>query len=266
MSHSHVLPIQPAPVSFRDLVLPKEHGSWSLAFEPVVLALLAAPSGAGGFFAAAVAVAFFLRRPFKIALRDQRAERRMAARTVVIAGAASTAIAFWLTTSIAGIAWAAWLVPSAIAGAVFLALDLRDDGREGAAEVAGAAAFAFLPASFAVLAGDSAFAALALAIVMLGRAVPTVLCVRAVLRGQKSGVHRPGAALGTATVAVVAAIVLATLGLAPWGVACVLGLLALRAFALLVFPRPALRARTLGMIEAANGIAFVITVAALWRG
>jgi hypothetical protein len=32
-------------LSHRDLLLPKEHGGWSLAFEPVALGLLVAPSG-----------------------------------------------------------------------------------------------------------------------------------------------------------------------------------------------------------------------------
>jgi hypothetical protein len=57
----------------RELVLPKEHGSWSLAIEPVVFGLIAAPSVAGGWFGLAVLAAFFARRPVRIALRNPRA-------------------------------------------------------------------------------------------------------------------------------------------------------------------------------------------------
>ena len=66
--------------SFRALVLPKEHGSWSLAFEPVALALLAAPSWAGAALAGATVAGFFVRRPLKLAVTLPAAdERRRAA-------------------------------------------------------------------------------------------------------------------------------------------------------------------------------------------
>ena len=45
------------PRSWRELVLPKEHGSWAFAFEPIALGLLIAPSPAGGWLALAMAVA-----------------------------------------------------------------------------------------------------------------------------------------------------------------------------------------------------------------
>ena len=57
------------------LMLPKEHGSWSLALEPVALGLLVAPSAAGAALAAAAVSGFFLRRPWKLmsgAKRDPR--------------------------------------------------------------------------------------------------------------------------------------------------------------------------------------------------
>jgi hypothetical protein len=54
--------------SFRSLVLPREHGSWSLALEPVALGLLVAPSRAGMWLALAVLAGFFTRRPLKLAL------------------------------------------------------------------------------------------------------------------------------------------------------------------------------------------------------
>jgi hypothetical protein len=49
----------PAPMArWRDVILPKEHGSWSLALEPIALGLLVAPSWAGGSLAVAVLAGF----------------------------------------------------------------------------------------------------------------------------------------------------------------------------------------------------------------
>ena len=258
----------PLPLTrFRDLVLPKEHGSWSLAFEPLALSMLAAPSLPGGLLVLAVAAAFFCRRPLSIIVRDHRPERRAAAREASLVCAVVAALFFSGAITLAGGgAWTIWLLPSGLAGALFLRFDLRSAGREQVAEVAGSAAFGLLPAAMAVLAGWSEPNALALALVMVGRAVPTVLCVRATLRGGKTGQHRPAIALMATGIAFAVAVLLARDGLVPWGAVALLALLALRAFALLVFPRPALRARTLGIIEAATGVAFVVIAAAAWHG
>ncbi|MBI4622216.1 MAG: YwiC-like family protein [Verrucomicrobia bacterium] len=75
------------PLSWRELVLPKEHGSWAFAFEPIALGLLIAPSAAGGWLAPALASAFFARRPLRTALGDARPAYRAAARRALLAAA-----------------------------------------------------------------------------------------------------------------------------------------------------------------------------------
>ncbi len=245
--------------------MPREHGSWSLAFEPLVLGLLVAPSAAGALLALAVVAAFFARRPLRIAWNDASSGRRAAARGALLACSAVAAASLIGAVALAGLAWTRWLVPSAAAGAVFLAFDLRRSGREEVAEIAGSAAFAFLPAAFAAAAGWSALAALVLGFVMFGRVVPTVLCVRARLRGAKTGIARPVPALAAAALAFAGGVWLAALRLAPVTIAVLLGVLAVRSGVLLVFPRPALRARTLGLVESAVGACFVFCAAAAWR-
>ena len=70
----------PSGVSlWRDCIAPKEHGSWSLAFEPIALSLLLAFSVPGALFAVVLAAVFFARRPMRIVRVEQRAERRLAA-------------------------------------------------------------------------------------------------------------------------------------------------------------------------------------------
>lgn len=245
--------------------MPREHGSWSLALEPLVLGLAVAPSPAGGLLAVAVMAGFFSRRPLRLALRDASAVRRAAARGPLAVLVAVALSAFGAAVALAGVAWLGWLLPVAAAGAVFLYFDLRAAGREEIAEVAGATAFALVPAALAVLAGWSAPAAVAVALAMLGRAVPAVLTVRACLRSAKTGVRRPAPAMIGAGVALAAGLVGVRAGLAPAAVAWLFAVLAGRTWVLLLWPRPSLRARTLGMIEAGLGAFFVIAAALAWR-
>jgi hypothetical protein len=69
----------------------------------------------------------------------------------------------------------------------------------------------------------------------------------------------------TTGVALIAGLALVRGGLAPTAAAVLLALLALRTGALLVWPRPVWRARTLGMIETVLGIGFVVGVGLAWR-
>lgn len=255
---------RPTAAQCRELAWPKEHGSWSLALEPLALALLAAPSAAGGWLALAVVAGFFARRPLKIACRDQRPERRADARAVVGLCGVVALVAVAATVSLAGWSWCGWLTPSAVAGALFLSFDVRNAGREEAAEIAGSAAFAMLPAALAVLGGSSPVGALALALVMCGRSIPTVLGVRAALRGAKGGPTLRWPAVLSALVALAVGLGFAATGFAPWAAVAALALLAARSVGLLVYPRPALRARTIGMMEAGLGVGFVVAVGASW--
>lgn len=248
-----------------NMIRPREHGSWSLAFEPVVFGLIAAPSAGGACLAVAVVAAFFARRPLRLVFRAEDAAERAAAVGPLVALGALAAVAFSGAVWWGGLGWLGWLLPTAAMGAVFLYFDLHSAGREGVAEVAGAGAFACVPAAMAGAAGWEFAAAGALAVVMLGRAVPTVLTVRACLRAAKTGQRQPGAALVTSVVAIVAGVALMRSGLAPAAAAGLLALLALRTGALLVWPRPMWRARTLGMIETALGIAFVLGAGQAWR-
>jgi hypothetical protein len=90
------------------------------------------------------------------------------------------------------------------------------------------------------------------------------LAVRAALRGAKTGVRRPAPALIAALAALVFGVMLVRSDLAPMTAVAALAVLAIRAIGLLVFPRPALRARTVGMIEAGMGVAFVVAVGFAW--
>ncbi len=265
MNQAPAWPRLSSAAAWRDVVWPREQGSWSLALEPLAFGLIAAPSLAGVGLALAVVAAFFARRPLRVVGGKPRNERAAVARLALVACGGVAVLALGVAVLLRGVTWFPWLVPPALGGAVFLVFDVRNAGRETVAEVAGAAAFAAVPAALATLAGWSPPAAGALALVMLGRAVPTVLCVRAVLRPTKTGKPCRAPALVATGVALGGGIALVAAGLAPRMVTLALAVLTGRTVALLVYPRPRLRARTLGLIEALLGLAFVIVVAVGWR-
>lgn len=247
---------------WRDVVRPKEHGSWSLAFEPVALGLLAAPSRGGAWLALAVAAGFFARRPLRIAWRDEEPARRAMARTALALCVTTSLTAAGLTLATSGPHWLPWLLPTVVAGTVFVIFDLRNDARAALAEVSGVTAFGLLPAVFAHLADWSGSHALALALLMLGRSVPTVLCVRACLRATKTGEGRTGPALWAAGLALATGYALVRAQLLPSSAVALLAILAVRSGVLLVFPRPILRAGSIGLIEAILGLTFVVVAGA----
>lgn len=246
-------------------MLPKEHGSWSLALEPLVLALCAAPSWAGVALSAAVFAAFLARRPLQATL-GPRAAAKTSGRpvaTVIVLGACallSTLLAGWW----GGFAALAALAPAAGLGAVFLWFDLRGGGREQTAELVGAAAFAGVPMGVAALAGWSWPAAGALAAVMLARLAPTVLVVRVYLRRRKGEAATPWIALLASGAAVAVGVLLAAEGRAPRLAVVLLGFLFVRALGLLIWPRPEWRATRLGIAEAVIGAVFAVGVGLAW--
>ncbi|HVU24807.1 MAG TPA: YwiC-like family protein [Opitutus sp.] len=256
----------PAPrIRWHRLVLPKEHGGWSLALEPIALGLLAAPSLAGLCLAIAAIAGFLARRPLKLAWREQdfaRASAAIAALVILLFTALAANIAALVVTDAN---WFVWLLPPALAGAVFVWFDARDAAREAAAEITGAAAFAALTPAFAAAAGWSAAASLALGFAMLARAVPTVMFVRACVRGAKTARYRAAPPLLAALAALAGAIALAASGRAPLVLPFATALLLVRAADRLLRPRR-IRARTLGFQELALGAAYVALVGLGWRG
>lgn len=257
----------PAPNSFRSLVLPREHGSWSLALEPVALGLLVAPSRAGAWLALAAIAGFFARRPLKLAATLPATDARRAATGRWTLLFAALAFASLLLSAGSGTWRALWpLLLAAPFGGAFLWFDLRGEMREAEAELAGSAAFASLPAAFATLAGWSAPYALALAGLMLARSLPTVLVVRACLRRAKG---RPGS-LAPATLAVTGALagvlVLVAMHLVPANASTVAFVLFARALWLLSPWAPQWSARRIGITEAVLGLATLAALAWIYHG
>ncbi len=256
-----------APTStLRSLLLPKEHGSWSLALEPLALMLLVAPTAAGAALALAATAGFFARRPLKLAttLPAEDPRRRPAGRWALGLGL----FAGLALVGAAGLGSlrALWpLLLAAPCGGLFLWFDRRHALREAEAELAGSTAFALLPAAGATLAGWPAPAALALAALALGRSLPTVLTVRAYLRlgkGQPADLRSP---LAAATAAAALTGLLAQHHLVPVAAVAVSVLLGLRTGWLVGPFRPAWPARQVGFLEAGLGVVQLGLLAAAYH-
>ncbi|MDP1579333.1 MAG: YwiC-like family protein [Candidatus Didemnitutus sp.] len=253
--------------SFRSLVLPKEHGSWSLAFEPVVLGLLVAATPAGFALAASVGAGFFVRRPLKLAVTLAADDPRRGAAALWAAIFSVVALGALVGAATLGSWSALWpLLLCAPLGATFLWFDLRNEMREAEAELAGSAAFALVPAAFATLAGWSAAPAFALAALMLTRSLPTVLTVRCYLRLEK---HLPAQPFAAAAAAIAAIAALSPLALNGWLPPVGLGVAALLAVRTLIFvspARPHWTAKRVGMLEGGIGLVFLVGLAFAYRG
>lgn len=251
--------------TWRDVVMPREHGSWSLALEPVALGVLLAPSLAGGYLTAATFAAFLARRPLKLALSEPLPVRRTSARQAFVVLSAASAGFAALAFATAQNNFALWLLPAAVLGAVFLWFDLRKAGREQAAEICGSAAFATITGAIVAADGYSTQTILVANFLMLARAVPTVLFVRAIIRGHKTGTLRPFAALSAAFGVTLLAALLVVRDAIPSLTAIPVVLLLARAATFLTWKPTMLRARALGIQELVIGILYLGGIALSWR-
>jgi len=179
------IPLPSRSVALRPLALPAEHGGWGFLFEPILVGMLVAPSGGGGFVAAAALFGFLARHPLKLALQDA-ARGRSYPRTFwcrALAGSYLIAALFSLSVAIA-LSGTNVLVPFALA-MPFAALqawrDARNHGRELLAEISGAVAMASTVTAIAIAGGAGAEMAYGLAGIMIARFVPAILYVRALL-------------------------------------------------------------------------------------
>lgn len=245
--------------------LPKEHGSWSLALEPVLLGALVAPTAAAGALSAAALAGFFARRPLRSSIEADASGRRRTARAMLAFFCVIAAAGLLEAVALAGLT-ALWpLLITGASGGLFFLFDLRRDSRSAAAEISGFAAFGFLPAAFALAAGWPIPAALALSATILARSVPTVLTLRGYLNRAKGRSACAPAPLLAALVSLLLIMVLALNRLVPWCAPALAGILLVRSVFLLGALHPTWAARRVGFIESWIGLAYVVATALAYR-
>jgi hypothetical protein len=210
----------PARARLKPIALPAEHGSWGFLLEPLLLGLCLAPTPPGIAVAAGVFAVFLLRNPLRIFLRGRpRAKaspRRSLARTVWLVYAAVAAAAVAVAVSLAG--WTPlWpLVTFAPLGAAFLLYDSRNQGRSLGAELSGGVGLAAATPAIVMCGGWGVAPAMTTWAIVLLKAVPTVLYVRARLRLEDGGTVSPRPAAAAHAAAVALGVALAARSAAPW--------------------------------------------------
>lgn len=173
--------------TLREVALPTEHGGWALTLEPVLLALLVAPSVAGAALAVAAFLAFLLRTPAKVVLVDRWRARHLA-RTRLAARAAGLELVLLLAL-IVSVALLAddrrWWLPGAVAMpllGVELWYDMRSRSRRLVPELMGAVAVASTAAMIALAGGRSSQLAIGLWVVLGGRVLTSIPHVRSQIK------------------------------------------------------------------------------------
>lgn len=206
--------------TIKSVAMPAQHGGWSFTLEPILIALLLAPTLAGLLLGIAALMVFLLDQPLRIALKDRRKGKRYARTRLAeqfslgygLTGAAAALGAvllapnpFWLPLLAA--------VPLAL---VQLGLDLRNQARSATAEIAGTLAFAMVAPAILLTAGWPLVAAFGLWAALALRAASAILYVRARLKLGKNKAVNITPALLAQFIMMAGLALLVSLGAAPW--------------------------------------------------
>ncbi|HKI86857.1 MAG TPA: YwiC-like family protein [Thermoanaerobaculia bacterium] len=250
---------------WRSVVLPPEHGSWGLVAEPLVLGLAVSPSWAGLVLALGVLSAFLAYRPAKLFYGDSKRGRKFHRTRMALAFtsilALVSAVLFAASVGIAGARPLLAFLAAAPFALVFVAYDLAP-GRFWQAEAAAPVAFASSAAAVALAGSASWRLAAALCVIVVARALPSVLYVRARLRLERGEPARRRLALVAQALGLIAVSWMSVAGWLPRLAVLAMALLLLRASLGLSPWRHKASARAVGLSEVGWGALTVLIVAA----
>ncbi len=245
---------------WRTIALPPEHGSWGLTLEPILLGLLLAPSTAGWGLALLAFSAFLLRWPLKVLTQSKQLKRRSLA--VVFCS-------FYALLALTGLLLGMQtgtrpLLPFVLAlpfGVIFFLFDKQNKSRYWQAELAGPVAFAATATAIALASNWTMLSALVLWVVMVARAVPSILYVRARLRLDRGNPHLPSLVTAAHIVALLITAWLVWRTWLPPLTIVVMGLLLARAVLGLSRYRRPVPIKVIGFAELGWGLLTVLVVA-----
>jgi len=247
----------------KGIALPVEHGSWGLVFEPILLGLLVAPSWGGFWIALGAFAAFLFRQPFKVMIIDWRRKRTtratLALRFVTLYGFLGS-VSFMIAIGLVG--WQP-LLPFLVALpllAIFMWYDFHNQSRSWQAELAGPTAFSLVAVNIALADGWVWLTAWPLAVVLIGRAIPSVMYIRARLRLDKGKPHNPPWVITLHIIALLIIIALSGFMLLPPFTALAFVVLLGRAIYGLSPYRPHMSIKAIGFLEMALGIFTILMV------
>ncbi len=161
----------------RKVAYPKEHGSWGFLIEPLLLALLVAYTNTGLLLALSTFVIFLAHQPVRILLNNHDKVLKQVALIVLVVY--SALVVFLLSEIFSQVEYEI-LFPFAIAIAMmffFLILELLKLGRYLIVEFIAPVAISLIGLNIALFDGWTVNNLIAFEIVLLSRAIPTVLYV-----------------------------------------------------------------------------------------
>jgi hypothetical protein len=261
---------RPARVRLKPIALPAEHGSWGFLLEPVLLGLALAPTLPGLSIAATVVAAFLLRNPLRIFLRSRgrvhESPRRTLARSVALVYAAFVAVGVVVTVALMG--WKPFwpLLVVGPLGVAFLFFDSKNQSRSLTAELAGGIGLAAAAPSIVLCDGWTATAAMATWAIVVAKAVPTVVYIRARLRLEGGENVAPWPAVAGHTAAAVLGTALGLMAVVPWLTVAMLILLLARAALGLSPLRWGKTTKQIGILEFVFSGLYVFATAVGFRG
>ena len=256
-------PLAPNGVRIKTIALPAEHGGWGLLFEPIVLGLLVAPSIAGLYLALSGVGLFLARQPLTLLMlnRSRPSPRTRLAKQFATFYLIVTGITFLEAVLSAQYSFVLPLLVAAPMALVQVAHDWTGRRRVLLPEIAGAVAILSLAPAIALTDGWSNSTAFALWAIMVARAVPAILYVRACLARLHNRPASPLPMLFAHGLSIGAMVWLASAALAPRLLVAAMIILLLRAAMGFVFAeRRKVAAKQLGFSEIAFGTLIVFAV------
>lgn len=250
-------------VRIKTIALPAEHGGWGLLFEPMLLGLLVAPSVAGLYLALSALGFFLARHPLTLVILNRG---RISPRTVLAKRFALLYVTVATASLIAAVTFTrdSFILPLLLAvpfAIAQIAHDWTGRRRRLISELAGVIAISSLAPALALSGGLSLPISFALWFVMIARAAPAILYVRACLARRRAGTTSPRGMLSVHMLAILTVALLADAGLAPRLAFAVMVVLLVRA-AIGFAVSPHFTPKQLGFSEIAFGALTVVALAA----
>lgn len=253
-------------IRWRSVALPPEHGSWGFLLEPILLGLLSAPSWGGGGIALGMFGLFLLRWSSKVWLtsrRQKRIERSQLALRFCLFYVLLMGVGFGVALWLSGLQPLLFLLLAVPFGVLFAWYDWQNQSRSWQAELLGPVTFAVTAVSVALAGGLSVGVALSLWLLLICRAVPSVLYVRARIRLEKGKAYQ----FRLVQVSHLGALIVIAIGWG-WGwfsalTLAVFALLGMRAVVGLSEYRREVSIKLIGMAELFWGVLLVLVVGLL---
>jgi len=247
----------------RTVGLPREHGGWSLTFEPALLGMLVKWSGSALALSAVALLMFTARTPLKYALVDRTRDRRLP-RTVLAErlALAEIAIILLLVAVTTVLATGPFLWPFAAAAPLLATgfwYDIKSRSRHLVPELAGTVGIAAIAAAIVIAGGGTTRLALAMWLVAASRSVASVVFVRVQINRSRSQPHR----VWHSNLAQVGTVGVLILGVSTLDVpiAAVIAMGVAATFQLIAARRPVPKVAIVGAQQMAIGLGVVFTTA-----